>query len=175
MEDKLEHFFSENDFDFHQPSAGHEKRFERKLNRQESTHQKTSWKWLSVAASIVLILGFWLGSNHERRQIELADVSPKMEEVQNYFVSTINRELKTLEKNRSLDTETIIEKALDELEELEDNYKLFIKELNNTGNTTKIINAMIKNYQHRLEILENVLQQIEQIKNPNLLDHEIYI
>jgi hypothetical protein len=175
MEDKLEHFFSENDFDFDQPNTGHEKRFERKLNRQKPTHQKTSWKWLSVAASVVLILGFWLGSNHEKRQIELADVSPKMEEVQNYFVSTINRELKTLEKNRSLNTETIIEETLNELEELEDNYKLFIKELNNTGNTTKIINAMIKNYQHRLEILENVLQQIEQIKNPNLLDHDIHI
>ncbi|UAM98790.1 hypothetical protein K8354_02895 [Polaribacter litorisediminis] len=175
MEDKLEHFFSENDFDFDQPNTGHEKRFERKLNRQQPTHQKTPWKWLSVAASVVLVLGFWLGSNHQKRQIELADISPKMQEVQNYFVSTINRELKTIEKNRSLDTETIIEEALDELEELEDNYKLFIKELNNIGNTTKIINAMIKNYQQRLEILENVLQQIEQIKNPNLLNHEIYI
>jgi hypothetical protein len=175
MEDKFEHFFSENDFDFQEPNAGHEKRFERKLNRQKQTHKKTSWKWISVAASVVLVIGFWLGSNHQKSQIELADVSPKMEEVQNYFVTTINRELKTIEKNRSLNTETIIEKALDELEELEDNYSLFIKELNTTGNTTKIINAMIKNYQHRLQILEDVLQQIEQVKNPKPLDYEKYI
>ncbi len=34
---------------------------------------------------------------------------------------------------------------------------------------------MIKNYQQRLQILENVLQQIENIKNPNLLNNEIYL
>ena len=175
MVDKLDTFFSENDFDLQEPITGHEKRFEKKLNRRQQSNKKTSWKWLSVAASVVLILGFWLGNNYQKKQIELADLSPKMEEVQNYFVSTIKRELKTLEKNRSLDTETVIEIALDELEELEENYKLFIEDLNDEGNTVKIINSMIKNYQRRLQILENVLQQIKHIKNPNLLDHEIYI
>ena len=175
MEDKLDNFFSENDFDFEVPTAGHEKRFERRLNKPQQTAKKTSWKWLSVAASIVLVLGFWLGSNHQKQQIELADISPKMEEVQNYFVSTINAELRNLEKNRSLDTETVIEEALDTLEELEEDYRLFITELNAEGNTRKIINSMIKNYQQRLQILENVLLQIDQIKNPKLLENEIYI
>jgi hypothetical protein len=175
MEDKFEQFFSENNFDFQDPQSGHEKRFEQKLNKPFQKSRKTSWKWMSVAASVVLVLGFWLGSNHQKGQIELADVSPKMEEVQNYFVSTINVELKKLEKNRNLDTETVIEEALDALEELEDNYKVFIKELNYDGNTRKIINSMIKNYQQRLQILENVLQQIDQIKNPELIHDEIYI
>ena len=174
MENKLHNFFSENDFDLHEPHSGHLERFERKLNRTKKTN-KTSWKWLSAAASVVLVLGFWLGSSHQKQQLELADISPKMEEVQNYFVTTINQELKTVEKNRNLETETIIEEALEELEELEDNYKSFISELNSEGNTRKIINSMIKNYQQRLQILENVLIQIEQIKNPNPLNNEIYI
>jgi mevalonate kinase len=175
MEDKLETFFSENDFDFQEPNMGHQQRFEKKLNNREKYNKKPSWKFLSVAASLILILGFWLGSNHQKNQLELADVSPKMEEVQNYFVSTIKRELKNLEKNRSLDTETIIEAALEELEELESNYKLFIEELNYEGNTAKIVNSMIKNYQRRLQLLENVLQQIHQIKNAKLVNNEIYI
>mmetsp|Transcript_9604 Transcript_9604/g.11184 ORF Transcript_9604/g.11184 Transcript_9604/m.11184 type:complete len:175 (-) Transcript_9604:1882-2406(-) len=174
MEDKLHNFFSENDFDFQEPHSGHLERFERKLNQPKNIN-RTSWKWLSVAASVVLVIGFWLGSNHQKQMIDLADVSPKLEEVQDYFVSTINQELKSVEKNRNLETETIIEEALDQLEELEDNYRLFILELNSEGNKTKIINSMIKNYQQRLQILENVLQQIEQIKNPNLLNDEIYI
>ena len=174
MEDKLHNFFSENEFDFQKPHSGHLERFERKLNLPKKK-KKTSWKWLSVAASVVLMVGFWLGSNHQKSQLDLADVSPKMEEVQTYFVSTINQELKTLEKNRSLDTESIIENALDELEELEDQYKAFIKELTKNGQQRKIINAMIKNYQQRLDILENTLKQIEQIKNPNILNNEIYI
>ena len=174
MEDKLKHFFSKNDFDHQEPHSGHLERFERKLSNPKQA-AKTSWKWLSVAASVILILGFWLGSTHQKEVIGLADISPKMEEVQNYFVSTIRQELKTVEKNRSLETETIIEEALEHLEELEDNYKSFITELNIDGNSSKIINAMIKNYQQRLEILENVLQQIEQIKNANSLNNEIYI
>jgi hypothetical protein len=174
MEDKLHDFFSENNFDFHEPNSAHIERFERKLNKTEKK-SASSWKWLSVAASVVLVLGFWLGSSHQKQQLELADISPKMKEVQNYFLSTIHQELKTVEKNRSLETETIIEEALDQLEELEDNYKLFINELNSEGNARKIINSMIRNYQQRLEILENVLQQIDQIKNPNTLKNEIYI
>ena len=174
MEDKLHNFFSENDFDFQEPHSGHLERFERKLNQPKKIN-KTSWKWLSVAASVVLVLGFGLGSSHQKQQMELADVSPKMEEVENYFVSTIYNELKTIESNRSLETETIIEQALDQLEELEEAYNKFLTELNVEGNQRKVINSMIKNYQQRLQILENVLKQIEQIKNPNLINDEIYI
>lgn len=174
MEDKLHQFFSENEFDFLEPHSGHLERFERKLNLPPNQN-KTSWKWLSVAASVVLLIGFWLGNNHQKSQIDLADLSPKMEEVQTYFVSTINQEVKTLEKNRSLATESIIENALEQLEELEDEYNVFVKELTKNGKQRKLINAMIQNYQQRLTILENTLQQIELIKNPNLLNDETFI
>ncbi|WP_299061592.1 hypothetical protein [uncultured Polaribacter sp.] len=173
MEDKLHQFFSENNFDFKEPNAGHLERFERKLNYPKQ--KKNSWKWLSVAASVVLVLGFWLGSNHQKRQLDLADVSPKMEEVQNYFVSTINQEIKTLESNRNLETETIIEHALEELEELEDSYKVFIVDLNKNGKQRSVISAMIKNYQRRLDILEETLNQIDKLKNLNNIQDEIYI
>ncbi|TXD47285.1 hypothetical protein [Polaribacter sp. IC073] len=174
MEDKLHPFFSNNEFDFKEPKTGHLERFERKLNAPKQ-NQKTSWTWLSIAASVVLIFGFGLGSNHQKRQIDLADISPKMEEVQNYFVSTIHQEIKTLEKNRSLETETIIENALEELEELEDNYKVFVKELTKNGKHRRVISAMIKNYQRRLDILDKTLKQIDQIKKPNRTQNETYI
>ena len=174
MEDKLNEFFSENKFDFKQPNAGHLERFERKLNAPKM-RSKTSWSWLSIAASVVLIFGFWLGSSHQKSQIDLADVSPKMEEVQHYFVSTITQELKTLEEHRSLETETIIENALDQLEELEDNYTVFVQELTKNGKHRSVISAMIKNYQRRLDILENTLKQIDKIKNLNSIQNETYI
>ena len=98
-----------------------------------------------------------------------------MEEVENYFVTAINQELKTVEENRSLDTETIIEQALNRLEDLEEDYNYFLAELNTNGNQTRLISAMIKNYQKRLEILQNVLDQIQQIKNPQILNDEIFI
>lgn len=173
MEDKLHSFFTENNFDTQEPHAGHIERFQKRLTTKSTS--KTSWKWMSIAASVVLILGFWLGSNHQKNQIDLADISPKMEEVQTYFVSTINQEIKELEQTRSLETETIIEQALDELQELEESYQIFVKDLTKNGQQKKIIGAMIANYQQRLEILENVLKQIEIIKNPNTHINETYI
>jgi cytoskeletal protein RodZ len=173
MEDKLPAFFTENNFDTQEPHEGHLERFQKRL--ENKARPKTSWKWMSIAASIILVLGFWLGENHQKNQIDLADISPKMEEVQNYFVSTINRELKELEKTRSLETETTIEHALDELQELEESYALFVKDLTRNGLQKKIIAAMIANYQQRLEILENVLKHIEIIKKSKHFNNESYL
>ncbi|MFY0629370.1 MAG: hypothetical protein JXR05_03250 [Flavobacteriaceae bacterium] len=174
MEDKLHNFFSENEFDFQEPHTGHLQRFEKRLQGAKS-QKKTSWKWMSVAASVILLIGFTLGTVLKTEPVILSDVSPKMQEVETYFLSTINVELQEIEKSRSLETEKIIENALDQLEELEDDYKHFLEELNNTGEQRKIINEMINNYQKRLEVLKNVLTQIDQIKNPKILDDEIYI
>lgn len=174
MEDKLHEFFSKNDFDFEVPHNGHFERFQNKLN-QKKVPKKKSWKWLSVAATITLVLGFYLGSMNKNKPTTLADVSPEMKEVQHYFVSTINQELKSLEKNRNLDTEAIIENALDQLEDLEDDYNGFINDLNKNTNPKEVISKMIDNYQKRLEILENTLEQIKYVKNPNLFEDEIYL
>ena len=55
-----------------------------------------------------------------------------------------------------IDTESE-DKAIDRIEELEDSYKAFIKDLNNNGKQLKIINEMINNYQKSsLEKSENM-------------------
>ena len=58
---------------------------------------------------------------------------------------------------------------------MEEEYIIFLTELNIAENRSKIINAMIQNYQQRIKVLDNVLQQIEKIKNNNLLNDESYI
>mgnify|MGYP000692893273 CR=1 FL=1 len=175
MEDKLHKLFSENEFDFHEPHSGHLDRFERKLKNPGKVN-KTSWKWLSVAASVVLLIGFWMGSSQQNEPVDMGDFSPQMAETQNYFVASINQELKELEKYRSLDTEVIIEDALEELEELEYSYKAFVEDLNKNGYEKRIIQQMISNYQQRLDVLENVLEQIEELKNTNnTQNNEAYI
>ncbi len=172
MQDKLEDFFLENKFDIHEPKQNHEARFERLINKN-TPKKGVHWAWLSAAASIILLIGFWLGNSQQNQIYKLADVSPEMNEVETYFITTINNELKTIESNRSLETETIIEEALDQLEDLEDDYSFFVKELKKDINTTKVISAMIQNYQQRIQVLENVLQQIEMIKNPKLFTNEV--
>ena len=172
MEDKLHNFFSENDFDFQEPHSGHFQRFEKKLKGTQNK-KRTSWRWMSIAASIILVMGIFIGQQLQPKTPTLSGISEKMEEVETYFVNTINYEIVELEKSRNLETEEVIEKALEKIEELEDDYQTFIQELENNGEQRKVIHQMIQNYQQRLEILQNTLTQIELIKNQNTFDDEI--
>lgn len=174
MEDKLHHFFSENDFDVHEPHSGHFDRFEKRLQGTKP-QRKFSWGWMSVAASILLLVGFGLGNYTGKQENKLSSISPKMAEVETYFVSSLQVALVEVEKSRSLDTEKIIEHALEKIEELEDTYQGFVKEFENGGDQQRIINAMINNYQQRLDVLKSLSNQIEELKKQKNLEDEIYI
>ena len=50
-----------------------------------------------------------------------------------------------------------------------------ILELNTSGQNKRIVYAMIHNYQQRIEVLKNLLQQIEQINNTTNIQNETYI
>ena len=166
MKDKLHDFFEENDFDILEPHSGHLHRFQRKLDLHNKP-KKNSWLWLSAAASVVLLLGFYLGNLQQNNTYDLANVSPKMAEAQNFFVSTINQELKEIEKFRTVETEVLIEDTLDQIEELEEQYKIFLTELKNNENKRQVIKGMIANYQQRLTLLENLLNTLENQENPS--------
>jgi len=174
MEDKLHNYFSENEFDFQEPLTGHLQRFEKRLEGGKS-QKKTSWRWMSVAASVILIIGFAFGSMTNTEDLFGNDETPKIQEVESFFANTIQVELQEIEKNRSLETEKIIEKALDELEELEEDYNRFLEDLNNTGEQRSIINEMITNYQKRLDVLNNALVQIDLVKNPKIIEEDSFL
>lgn len=174
MEDKLNTFFKDNNFDVDVPRFGHIDRFEKRLNPQEKK-KSFSYKWMSVAASVILLIGIWMGSNFTDNTLLLADVSPEMKETETFFVTTIKQELKEIEKYRNPTTERVIEDALNQLETLEDKYKELVKDLNKSFNDRRVVYAMISNYQNRIEILQNVLLQIDEIKKLKVKNDEIYI
>lgn len=177
MKDQLDNYFKNTDFDVDVPRFGHLDRFEEKLKPSKKNVRKFSYKWMGVAASIILVFGFYLGANLTDKQILLADVSPEMAETETFFVTTIKQELVKIENNRSPKTERIIEDALNQLESLEDKYKELVKALNSTNNDRRVIYAMISNYQSRVEILQDVIKQIDTINNLNTnnSNDEIYI
>ena len=177
MEDQFNNFFKNTDFDLEEPRFGHLERFQDRLNNQDKKKKKiTSFKWMSVAASVILMIGFWLGSTQTEATLLLADVSPKMQEAENFFVSTIKQELKEVEKVRNPKTERVIEDALNQLEILEDKYKDLVKALNNSNDDRRVVYAMISNYQNRIDVLQDVLKLINQINNPKEnQNEEIYL
>ena len=161
-------------FDIEEPEIGHFNRFEAKLARQDATKSKwnpNTWKWLAVAASIALVFSIGFNSfKSESEGFELADVSPKMEETQSFFVLTIKSELEQINLKRNEDNKQVIDDALKQLDKLEKNYKELTVELKTSNKDKRIIYAMISNYQQRIEVLQFLLEQldeIEQFKNTN--------
>ncbi|WBX72561.1 hypothetical protein PG913_06445 [Tenacibaculum pacificus] len=124
---------------------------------------------MNIAASITLILGFYLGSYQQNKRYNLANVSPKMAETQYFFVSTINQELKEIEQYRNIDTETLIEDSFEKIEDLENRYNGLINDLSKNENKKQIIRQMILNYQQRLKVLEILFTQLEVHNNSKKL------
>jgi len=173
MKDKFEQQFKtrEGQFDTEEPNLGHFSRFEERLVANESKQSAwnpTAWKWLTVAASITLIFGIWLGTQTNSSGLELADVSPKMEETQSFFIATIQDEIERVAIKRNSGNQQIIDDALVQLEKLEVEYRKLTIDLDESSKDKRIIYAMISNFQQRIEILQSLLErlkEIEQLKN----------
>lgn len=170
MEDKLNDYFKSNNFDVFEPHQGHKSRFEKKLNHFNNKKKTTTFFWLQIAASIVLFLGLGIASYQQQTSFDLATLDANASKAQDFFVTTINNELKAIEQYRNLDTEMVIEDALNEIEELQDEHDILFKELSIKENKSQIIKEIIKNYQQRLNILEQLLLQLEVLKNPAKLE-----
>jgi len=173
MKDNFDTLF-EKDFDIEEPTIGHFERFEKRISK--GTKKKNHfWKWISVAASVVLLLGVWLGQNLQSDSLELADVSPKMEETQTYFASVIKTEIQKINKQKSPENNKIIADAFIRLDNLESQYVKLTIELKESDADKRVIFAMISNFQQRIEILKNVLEQIDNLKQLKSIKNETYL
>lgn len=178
MKDNLDDIFKnlENQFDIEEPTIGHFNRFESKLNKQSKP--KKSFKlfsYVAVAASIVLLVGVWIGSSFTNTGMELSSISSEMGETQSYFVATIQKELETIEAERNSDTEEIINDGLDQLKKLEQQYSALTLELKESTEDKRIIHAMISNFQQRINVLQGLLVQIDAIKKFKIQNNEKYV
>lgn len=145
------------------PLPGHEDRFRYKFEAKRTKSQNMR-KWWYVAASVLLIFGWASFFKPMDTKADLADVSPEMQSTEQFFCQTINTELDRL-KEMSSDTSTqkLIEDALQQIEILETEYEKLREELKLSGYDQRVIYAMINNFQQRIDLLQEVLNEIENI------------
>ncbi|MFK7748798.1 MAG: hypothetical protein AB8B65_10425 [Kordia sp.] len=164
----------QDDFDTETPELGHEQRFLKKLQKQQNQETTeinkpivlfTWWKQIAAACIILLSLGIFIGSNFntsvEETQITF---SPEVEKSQIHFASLIEKELEKVKAAEDEDTKEIVQDVLQQLKRLEVAYDELKDELIEYGEDKRILQAMVKNFQLRIQLLENVLIQIEEIK-----------
>lgn len=159
-------------FDTEEPRLGHQERFLEKLNTSKgviSLKKKRSswWRPLSIAASILVLMTLGLGIFMMRPTLDkrVADISPEVSKSQIYFAGLIEEQINQLKSESTPATEKMIEDTLLQLQKLELNYGHLEQDLLNGGNSKLILSAMITNFQTRIDLLQDVLDQVETINN----------
>ena len=160
----------QNDFDLAEPNVGHFERFEAKLTGQDRGSKKgntISWYWLAIAASVILFVGIWFGNYNAHDNMQLGEISPKMEETQNFYLATIQKEIKFIEDQKNPQNQKIIDDAFTQLTKLELDHQKLSKELKESNENKRVIYAMIANFQMQVEVLQNLVEQLDEFNKMN--------
>ncbi len=167
------------DFDIEIPGLGHQQRFLDKLNNQTETvvlntkPQRSIWRPLiGIAASVALLISLFVGFQQDSNSKDLASVSPKMANTQDFFTNVITSELEKLNSEETPEFQNLIVDALFQIKILEENYEQLKIDLNDSGSDKRVIYAMITNFQTRIDILQNVVEQIDNLKQQNIKQNE---
>lgn len=168
-------------FDKEEPQEGHQLKFLEKLQASQgvvSIHKKKNswWRPVSIAASVAILLGIGFSMSNTSPTInqQIAEISPEVSQTQFHFASLIDEQVKELESQSTPETKKIIDDTIIQLSKLDTNYKILEQDLLNGGNSQLILSAMITNFQTRIDLLQDVLDQVENIKNLKNYNDENY-
>lgn len=166
-------------FDSAEPQEGHEQRFLEKLNASNEVvaidrKKKSWWKPLAIAASIALLGMVAVGLYESEPTLDqrVAEISPEVSRTQFYFAGLIEEQVKALESESTPETRRIIDDTMIQLDKLESDYARLEQDLINGGNSKLILSAMITNFRTRIDLLQEVLDKMDTIKNLNNYDNE---
>lgn len=182
MQDGFEKFVKNNRaaFDTKVPSFDLWENIEKELNEQKeekivpmfvvksekNTFRRRIMRYGSIAAVGLLLLtvGGVIGSQWfsggdnsvANVEVSLSDVSDEYAETEAYYAQKVKSNINELKK-RNYD-----ESILDDIEELDEAFQELKKELgqSNAFSNEEIVQAMIENYQMKIEILERVLERL---------------
>jgi len=163
----------------------HQERFLEKLNSALPEAKKTSFNWMKIAASIVVLLGLSFGAYNffqpkgvdaptkvaSTETVEtktLGDISPGLKKVEDYYLASINLELSKM--TYTPETKDLFDDYLALLDALDKEYKQLSLELTESGPSELTVNALIDNLKLRLNLLYRLRSQLQEL---NTSDEEV--
>ena len=152
---------------------------ETKLPGDPNNHKDHSLKYVWVRSAAMLALAafvsvflIWQGASNDFNvavnKSNWKKVAPELVEVEGYYSVLINEKLQILKASNSDAVPSIIA----DLKELDVAFKELKNDLKDQANNEEVVNAMIRHYRIKLQILEEVLEEIQSKKNENNSDEE---
>jgi len=161
-------------FDDLEPNEGHFERFESRLKKQKSKTVEIKVNVLIRAAAVVLILltgAIWVIVNQSSKSVPYNGFTQEMHDVEYYYSTLVSEKMMQINEFSS-DPELkkeLINKEFDELDKL---YQGLQIELKTAPGDERVINAMINHYQVKVEILNKILTDLQNIEQNKTKNHE---
>lgn len=171
--DQIEKTIRENRelFDVSEPAEGHFDRFSDKLKSQPQKGGGIPWLTYLKAASIAILVLFsslWVYETFMNKPgadkgISLGEISPEYREVEVYYTSMVNARYDEIDHcvfpEDSLQKE-ILKKELSDMDSIFVNLQIEFQ-VNPTDD--RVIHAMIDHYEYKLEVMNQILDQLKQL------------
>lgn len=148
------------------PPPGHMNRFHNKLPGN---------RWLlplmKVAVVVVLLISITLALYYQNfdNELTLENISTELAETEKYYQSVLNKKLSQLEK---ILNDEQYRNVKSELKVMDKNYMYLKEDLKLNPNDQRIIHAMLNNYQLKIDLLQQVMDQIKINKNVNTSSYD---
>ena len=146
------------------PDDGHKTRFSERLDAIHQVgagYKRKIWyraAVVTVLLSISAVLSFQLMQSEPiNTTVGLPD---EVKKEQFYLETIVETAMSKIEAERNENTQTIIEEAFSQLKLLEEEQKRLEEELKEHYDK-RIVKALMDNFQFRIRLLENVMEQIE--------------
>lgn len=164
---------SRKELDSKKMRVGHEERFLKKLKGleeepEEPKRRNWNWKPFSIAASVLIMISVAFKMLNapvvNPDQNEQFEMPLEIANAEVYFQGIINSELEQLESSKNEHTSKLVEDTVAQLLKLENDYVVLQKQLIESYDR-RVVKAMISNFQTRIDLLTQVMEQVEIIKN----------
>jgi hypothetical protein len=155
------------------PREGHEQRFLRKLEKQPAA--RVSFRHvLQIAASVAIILAsamVLVQLNRSGNRTASEEIPSSVMEADFYYATQVDQRY---EQINGFDFENAEEKAvlLDELKDLDTYHQQLLRDLEANPGDERVINALIRHYQVKLEIMDQIIYQLNQLKTESDINDE---
>lgn len=161
-----------------EPPEGHLIRFEQKLTRKKKKaaiiHLSKRISRIAAVGLLAIMSSLWAYNEFiqpDQNSIKLGDVNQEYQEVEFFFTSQIDSRYQDIQDSPFIEDEEYKSSLLEEINNMDVVYENLQKELGDNPDDERIIGAMIRHYQTKLQIMTNILdrlQQIQELNNPQI-------
>jgi hypothetical protein len=159
------------------PRKGHEERFLLKLDAlsaQRPVRKIRFRHFIQVAASLAIILTSALvliKQSGNENQLAGKDIPAAMMEADIYYASKVDAKYDQISEF-AFDDEEEKTVLLNELKDLESYHQQLMNDLEANPDDNRVINALIRHYQVKLDVMDQIIIQLNQVKLVTSENHE---